>query len=188
MTLASPIIVSLLFFAPIFGWTPAGSILQVPQDVDVESRVQADPNNCNVYYYLKVPMTCGRGNGFNKKSLRCDTMENIVKVHPECQDQLASDSDDAVLGDAGSGGGGRGGGADARDKSGDRTRANIGGGEGRLSQLQESASSRQNVYADGGSGSSDSGSGLQTGDWEVLRKSRGWKIFPTLYKSSSINE
>merc|ERR1712227_471982 len=39
-------------------------------------------------------MTCGEGNAFNKASLRCDSLDNVAKVDPEC-------------GESGVGGGGR---------------------------------------------------------------------------------
>ena len=29
-------------------------------------------------------MTCGEGNAFNKASLRCDSLDNVAKVDPEC--------------------------------------------------------------------------------------------------------
>ena len=67
-------------------WVPSGTVLEVPQEVDVDFRIQPDPNNCNVYYYLKVPLTCGEGNAFNKASLRCDSLENVAKVDPSCGD------------------------------------------------------------------------------------------------------
>ena len=73
-------------------WTPSGSILSVPQEVDIESRISPDPDNCNVYYFLKVPMTCGEGNAFNKASLRCDSIDNVAKVDPECGESGASSS------------------------------------------------------------------------------------------------
>ena len=73
-------------------WTPSGSILSVPQEVDIESRISPDPDNCNVYYFLKVPMTCGEGNAFNKASLRCDSIDNVAKVDPECGELSASSS------------------------------------------------------------------------------------------------
>ena len=66
-------------------WTPS-----VPQEVDIESRISPDPDNCNVYYFLKVPMTCGEGNAFNKASLRCDSIDNVAKVDPECGESGAS--------------------------------------------------------------------------------------------------
>ena len=65
-------------------WTPSGSILNVPQEVDIEARISPDYDNCNIYYYLKVPMTCGEGNAFNKATLRCDSMDNVAKVDPDC--------------------------------------------------------------------------------------------------------
>merc|ERR1712123_307108 len=65
-------------------WTPSDAALDIPQEVDVEQRIRPDPNNCNVYYYLKVPLTCGEGNAFNKASLRCDTLENVAKLDPSC--------------------------------------------------------------------------------------------------------
>ena len=65
-------------------WTPQGAVLEVPQDVDLEERIKADPNNCNVYYYLKTPLTCGEGNAFNKATLRCDSLENVAKSDPAC--------------------------------------------------------------------------------------------------------
>merc|ERR1712142_368140 len=58
--------------------------LDIPQEVDFEQRIRPDPNNCNVYYYLKVPLTCGEGNAFNKASLRCDTIENVARFDPSC--------------------------------------------------------------------------------------------------------
>ena len=61
-------------------WTPSGSILNVPQEIDIEFRISPDPDNCNVYYFLKVPMTCGEGNAFNKASLRCDSLDNVANM------------------------------------------------------------------------------------------------------------
>ena len=69
---------------PASAWTPSDVVLEVPQDIDVDQRIRPDPNNCNVYYYLKVPLTCGEGNAFNKASLRCDTLENVAKLDPSC--------------------------------------------------------------------------------------------------------
>merc|ERR1712123_260229 len=65
-------------------WTPSDAALDIPQEVDVEQRIRPDPNNCNVYYYLKVPLTCGEGNAFNKASLRCDSLENVAKFDSSC--------------------------------------------------------------------------------------------------------
>merc|ERR1719244_514214 len=80
---------SLLFILPflagsVFAWTPSDAVLEVPQEIDVDQRLRPDPNNCNVYYYLKVPLTCGEGNAFNKASLRCDTIENVARFDPSC--------------------------------------------------------------------------------------------------------
>merc|ERR1712241_49628 len=77
------IVVSLMLGSTL-GWTPPGSVLNIPQEVDLVNRIQADNDNCNVYYYLKVPMTCGEGNAFNKATLRCDSVENVGKVDPGC--------------------------------------------------------------------------------------------------------
>jgi len=65
-------------------WTPDGAVLDVPQEVNLEERIKADPNNCNVYYYLKTPLTCGEGNAFNKATLRCDSLENVARLDPAC--------------------------------------------------------------------------------------------------------
>merc|ERR1719443_2480715 len=102
-------------------WTPSGSILNVPQEIDIESRISPDPDNCNVYYFLKVPMTCGEGNAFNKASLRCDSIDNVAKVDPECGGE-AGDSggqrgDGAVVIAGRSRGGGGGGGPSSGGRS-----------------------------------------------------------------------
>ena len=78
------LIVISLMLGSTLGWTPPGSVLNIPQEVDLVNRIQADNDNCNVYYYLKVPMTCGEGNAFNKATLRCDSVENVGKVDPGC--------------------------------------------------------------------------------------------------------
>merc|ERR1711892_411026 len=69
-------------------WTPSDAALDIPQEVDVEQRIRPDPNNCNGYYYLKVPLTCGEGNAFNKASLRCDSLENVAKFDPSCGEEV----------------------------------------------------------------------------------------------------
>merc|ERR1719443_562063 len=89
MVLKSILALSLLVNNSI-SWTPSGSILNVPQEIDIDFRISPDPDNCNVYYFLKVPMTCGEGNAFNKASLRCDSVNNVAKVDPECGEAGAS--------------------------------------------------------------------------------------------------
>ena len=100
MILKNFLVVFSLLINVSMSWTPSGSILNVPQEIDIESRVSPDPDNCNVYYFLKVPMTCGEGNAFNKASLRCDSIDNVAKVDPDCGESGASSS-------GGAGGGGR---------------------------------------------------------------------------------
>merc|ERR1711892_974469 len=72
-------------------WTPSDAALDIPQEVDVEQRIRPDPNNCNVYYYLKVPLTCGEGNAFKKASLRCDSLENVAKFDSSCGEGGSND-------------------------------------------------------------------------------------------------
>merc|ERR1712106_945055 len=86
-------------------WTPSDAALDIPQEVDVEQRIRPDPNNCNVYYYLKVPLTCGEGNAFNKASLRCDSLENVAKFDSSCGEGGEGGSNDR----RGGGGSSRGG-------------------------------------------------------------------------------
>ena len=78
------LIVISLMLGSTLAWTPPASVLNIPQEVDLVKRIQADNDNCNVYYYLKVPMTCGEGNAFNKATLRCDSVETVGKVDPGC--------------------------------------------------------------------------------------------------------
>merc|ERR1712106_596755 len=117
-------------------WTPSDAALDIPQEVDVEQRIRPDPNNCNVYYYLKVPLTCGEGNAFNKASLRCDSLENVAKFDSSCGEGGEGGSNDR-----------RGGGSSSLSR----------GGSGVSSSKGSSGSSR------GGSGvSSSRGGGSQS--------------------------
>merc|ERR1711970_171598 len=117
-----------VFGDQVAAWTPSDAALDIPQEVDIEQRIRPDPNNCNVYYYLKVPLTCGEGNAFNKASLRCDTIENVARFDPSC-------------------GGGNNGGVSTRGGSGGSSR----GGSNSFSRGGSGSSSR------GGSGGSSRG-------------------------------
>merc|ERR1719285_1664074 len=68
-------------------WTQ-GALLDIPQNINLDFRIQGDPNNCNVYYYLKTPLVCGPGMNFNKASNRCDSAENVARLDPSCPEQL----------------------------------------------------------------------------------------------------
>merc|ERR1711892_233841 len=135
-------------------WTPSDAALDIPQEVDVEQRIRPDPNNCNVYYYLKVPLTCGEGNAFNKASLRCDSLENVAKFDPSCGEGGEGGSNDLRGGGSSSlsrGGSGvsssRGSGGSSRGGSG--VSSSRGGG---------SQSSARGGSTRGGSASSSKGS------------------------------
>merc|ERR1712106_314961 len=123
-------------------WTPSDAILDIPQEVDIEQRIRPDPNNCNVYYYLKVPLTCGEGNAFNKGSLRCDSLENVAKFDPSCGGEGGSNSQG---GSASSSRGGIGG-------SSNRGSGGSSNGEGQFSSRRGSPNSSR-----GGSQSSSRG-------------------------------
>merc|ERR1711892_1270357 len=103
-------------------WTPSDAALDIPQEVDVEQRIRPDPKNCNVYYYLKVPLTCGEGNAFNKASLRCDSLENVAKFDPSCGEGGSNDSQGGSVSSLSRGGSGvsssRGSGGSSRGGSG----------------------------------------------------------------------
>merc|ERR1712123_346168 len=110
-------------------WTPSDAALDIPQEVDIEQRIRPDPNNCNVYYYLKVPLTCGEGNAFNKGSLRCDSLENVAKFDPSCGGEGGSNSQGGSASSSRGGSGGssnRGSGGSSSRGSGDSSRG--GGG------------------------------------------------------------
>merc|ERR1712106_1279969 len=135
-------------------WTPSDAALDIPQEVDVEQRIRPDPNNCNVYYYLKVPLTCGEGNAFNKASLRCDSLENVAKFDSSCGEGGEGGSNDRRGGGSSSlsrGGSGvsssRGSGGSSRGGSG--VSSSRGGG---------SQSSARGGSTRGGSASSSKGS------------------------------
>merc|ERR1712227_400300 len=121
---------------------------EVPQEVDVDFRIRPDPNNCNVYYYLKVPLTCGEGNAFNKASLRCDSLENVAKVDPSCAEE----------GSGGTGGQGRSGGSSGVGRSGG---SSVGGRSGGFSAGRRSggfsAGGRSGGFSAGGGGYSSGG-------------------------------
>merc|ERR1712227_96728 len=150
---------------------------EVPQEVDVDFRIRPDPNNCNVYYYLKVPLTCGEGNAFNKASLRCDSLENVAKVDPSCAEEGGGGAGGQGR-SGGSSGGGRSGGSSGGGRSGG---SSGGGGSGGFSGGRSGGSSggRSGGSSVGGRSGGES-EGLQTGAWEELRVSEGWKIFPNL--------
>ena len=94
-------------------WTPQGALLDIPQQVDKEARITSDENSCNVYYFLKTPMTCGTGMGFNKKTLRCESAESVAKQDPACAEELGVGGAGGGGADSGygapPGGGGKGG-------------------------------------------------------------------------------
>merc|ERR1712106_556293 len=110
-------------------WTPSDAALDIPQEVDIEQRIRPDPNNCNVYYYLKVPLTCGEGNAFNKGSLRCDSLENVAKFDPSCGGEGGSNSQGGSASSSRGGSGGssnRGSGGYSSRGSGDSSRGGSG--------------------------------------------------------------
>merc|ERR1712123_345355 len=170
-------------------WTPSDAALDIPQEVDVEQRIRPDPNNCNVYYYLKVPLTCGEGNAFNKASLRCDSLENVAKFDSSCGEGGEGGSNDrrgggssslsrggsGVSSSRGSGGssrGGsgvsssRGGGSQSSARGGSSRGGSSRGGSSRGASQSSSRGGSQSSKR-GGSGSSSSRGSSQGG------KSRG---------------
>merc|ERR1711892_502228 len=144
-------------------WTPSDAALDIPQEVDVEQRIRPDPNNCNVYYYLKVPLTCGEGNAFNKASLRCDSLENVAKFDPSCGEGGEGGSNDGRGGGSSSlsrGGSGvsssRGSGGSSRGGSG--VSSSRGGGSQSSSKGGSQSSSRGGSQSSSRGGSSRGGS------------------------------
>merc|ERR1712123_146769 len=151
-------------------WTPSDAALDIPQEVDVEQRIRPDPNNCNVYYYLKVPLTCGEGNAFNKASLRCDSLENVAKFDSSCGEGGEGGSNDRRGGGSSSlsrGGSGvsssRGSGGSSRGGSG--VSSSRGGGSQSSSRGKSQSSSRGGSQSSsrGGSQSSSRGGSLRGG-------------------------
>merc|ERR1712106_1232716 len=145
-------------------WTPSDAALDIPQEVDVEQRIQPDPNNCNVYYYLKVPLTCGEGNAFNKGSLRCDSLENVAKFDPSCGGEGGSNSQGGSASSSRGGSGGsssRGSGDSSRGGSGVSSNRGSGGssnGEGQFSSRGGSPNSSRGGSQGSSRGSSPSSS------------------------------
>merc|ERR1711892_773860 len=147
-------------------WTPSDAALDIPQEVDVEQRIRPDPNNCNVYYYLKVPLTCGEGNAFNKASLRCDSLENVAKFDPSCGEGGEGGSNDrrgggssslsrggsGVSSSRGSGGSSRGGSGVSSSRGGGSQSSARGGSSRGASQSSSRGGSQSSKS--GGSGSS----------------------------------
>merc|ERR1711892_326202 len=135
-------------------WTPSDAALDIPQEVDVEQRIRPDPNNCNVYYYPKVPLTCGEGNAFNKASLRCDSLENVAKFDPSCGEGGEGGLNDRRGGGSSSSSSGGSGGSSSRG-SGGSSRGGSGVASGRGGGSQSSA---RRGSTRGGSASSSKGS------------------------------
>merc|ERR1711970_622828 len=140
-----------VFGDQVAAWTPSDAALDIPQEVDIEQRIRPDPNNCNVYYYLEVPLTCGEGNAFNKASLRCDTIENVARFDPSC-----GGGDNSGVSTRGGGGGSSRGGSNVSSRGGS---GSLGGGSNSFSRGGSGNSSRggSGGFSRGGSGGSSRG-------------------------------
>merc|ERR1712106_1179723 len=138
-------------------WTPSDAALDIPQEVDFEQRIRPDPNNCNVYYYLKVPLTCGEGNAFNKASLRCDSLENVAKFDSSCGEGGSNDR-------RGGGGSSRGGSGVSSSRGGGSQSSARGGSTKGGSPTSSRGSSRGGSQSSsrGGSQSSSRGGASQS--------------------------
>merc|ERR1712123_471700 len=158
-------------------WTPSDAALDIPQEVDIEQRIRPDPNNCNVYYYLKAPLTCGEGNAFNKGSLRCDSLENVAKFDPSCGSNSQGGSASSSRGGSG-GSSNRGSGDSSRGGSGVSSNRGSGGssnGEGQFSSRGPNSSRGGSQGSSrGGSPSSSRGGSSRGGSPSSARgSSRG---------------